>query len=211
MPAVFSHFVTNLPAFHQVLVFVCVKAVPIPHVCPEERHLVGRIGPRDFHMFRCVVRYGYKDLLGEESDFENDLVLRIAEFVHMEAAEAADNRPSDGAASAVEGRMSVVRRPGDLARTGRLLVQEPADEESIVVRAATAATDGDKSDTLESLQAIYEAESPGAAYGGRRQRVRFELSDLAGEHVDPEVKAELAAIVEAKHAGVAYIMGHSYT
>uniref|UniRef100_M8BLV8 Putative potassium transporter 3 n=1 Tax=Aegilops tauschii TaxID=37682 RepID=M8BLV8_AEGTA len=41
-------------------------------------------------------------------------------------------------------------------------------------------------------------------------RVRFELSDLAGEHVDPEVKAELAAIVEAKHAGVAYIMGHSY-
>ncbi|VAH20779.1 unnamed protein product [Triticum turgidum subsp. durum] len=210
VPAVFSHFVTNLPAFHQVLVFVCVKAVPIPHVCPEERHLVGRIGPRDFHMFRCVVRYGYKDLLGEESDFENDLVLRIAEFVHMEAAEAADNRPSDGAASAVEGRMSVVRRPGDLARTGRLLVQEPADEESLVVRAATAATDGDKSDTLESLQAIYEAESPGAAYGGRRQRVRFELSDLAGEHVDPEVKAELAAIVEAKHAGVAYIMGHSY-
>ena len=47
--------------------------------------------------------------------------------------------------------------------------------------------------------------------GGVRQRVRFEISDLAGEHVDPEVMEELAAIVEAKHAGVAYIMGHSYS
>ncbi|KAF0913875.1 hypothetical protein E2562_024950 [Oryza meyeriana var. granulata] len=45
--AIFSHFVTNLPAFHQVLVFICVKAVPVPYVHDEERHLVGRIGPRE--------------------------------------------------------------------------------------------------------------------------------------------------------------------
>jgi KUP system potassium uptake protein len=208
VPAVFSHFVTNLPAFHQVLVFVCVKSVPIPHVRPEERHLVGRIGPRDFHMYRCVVRYGYKDVLGgDESDFENDLVLRIAEFVQVEAAEAA-GRNSDGAAS-VEGRMTVITRPSNPARTGGLLVREPLeDEESVVVRAATAATDGDKSDTLQSLQNMYESESPG--FANRRRLVRFEISDVAGEHVDPRVKEELRVIVEAKHAGVAYIMGHSY-
>lgn len=199
VPAVFSHFVTNLPAFHQVLVFVCVKAVPIPHVRPEERHLVGRIGPRDFHMYRCVVRYGYKDVLGDDSsDFENDLVLRIAEFVQMEAAEAAA-RNSDGA---IEGRMTVISRPSDLARTG--LLQPVEDEESVVVRAATAATDGDKSDTLQSLHNMHESESP------NRRHVRFEISEVAGEHVDPRVKEELSAIVEAKHAGVAYIMGHSY-
>ncbi|KAK1664758.1 hypothetical protein QYE76_052917 [Lolium multiflorum] len=208
VPAVFSHFVTNLPAFHQVLVFVCVKAVPIPHVRPEERHLVGRVGPRDFHMYRCVVRYGYKDVLGDDSDFENDLVLRIAEFVQMEAAEAAENanRNSDGAAS-VEGRMTVITRPSDLARTG-LLVREPVDgEESVVVRAATAAADVHKSDTLQSLQNMYESESPGFA---NQRRVRFEMSEVAGEYVDPRVKEELSVIVEAKHAGVAYIMGHSY-
>jgi KUP system potassium uptake protein len=208
VPAVFSHFVTNLPAFHQVLVFVCVKAVPIPHVRPEERHLVGRVGPRDFHMYRCVVRYGYKDVLGDDSDFENDLVLRIAEFVQMEAAEAAENanRNSDGAAS-VEGRMTVITRPSDLARTG-LLVREPVDgEESVVVRAATAAADVHKSDTLQSLQNMYESESPGFA---NQRRVRFEISEMAGEYVDPRVKEELSVIVEAKHAGVAYIMGHSY-
>jgi KUP system potassium uptake protein len=28
--------------------------------------------------------------------------------------------------------------------------------------------------------------------------------------MDPRVKEELSAIVEAKHAGVAYIIGHSY-
>uniref|UniRef100_A0ACD5WGP0 Uncharacterized protein n=1 Tax=Avena sativa TaxID=4498 RepID=A0ACD5WGP0_AVESA len=207
VPAVFSHFVTNLPAFHQVLVFVCVKAVPIPHVRPEERHLVGRIGPCDFHMYRCVVRYGYKDVLGDDSDFENDLVLRIAEFVQMEAAEAA-NRNSDGdGAASVEGRMTVITRPSELARTG-FLIRPLETEESVVVRAATAAMDDERSDTLHSLQNMYESESPG--FANRQRRVRFEISDMAGEHVDPKVKEELSAIVEAKHAGVSYIMGHSY-
>jgi hypothetical protein len=46
-------------------------------------------------------------------------------------------------------------------------VREPLeDEESIVVRAATAATDGDKS---ESLHNMYESESLGFA---NRRRVR---------------------------------------
>ncbi|KAG0469334.1 hypothetical protein HPP92_018662 [Vanilla planifolia] len=46
IPAIFSHFVTNIPAFHQVLVFLCIKSVPIPHVKLEERFMVGRIGLR---------------------------------------------------------------------------------------------------------------------------------------------------------------------
>ena len=43
VPPIFSHFVTNLPAFHKVLVFVCVKSVPVPYVSAEERFLIGRI------------------------------------------------------------------------------------------------------------------------------------------------------------------------
>jgi KUP system potassium uptake protein len=43
VPSIFSHFVTNLPAFHEVLVFLCVKSVPVPYVSPDERYLVGRI------------------------------------------------------------------------------------------------------------------------------------------------------------------------
>jgi KUP system potassium uptake protein len=45
VPANFSRFVTNLPAFHKILVFVCVKWVPVPYVPPTERFLVGRVGP----------------------------------------------------------------------------------------------------------------------------------------------------------------------
>ncbi|PAN30676.1 hypothetical protein PAHAL_5G340700 [Panicum hallii] len=216
VPAIFSHFVTNLPAFHQVLVFVCVKAVPIPHVRCYERHLIGRIGPREFRMYRCVVRHGYKDVPGDDIDFENDLVVRIAEFVHMEAAEAAGNSadaPRESDAS-VEGRMAVVSRPFDLSRTGLLMrAPLPNPEESAVVRAATAATaatstaDSGKTETIQSLQTMYEPESPGFAI---RRRIRFEIDDVTSESMDPAVKEELSALVEAKHAGVAYIMGHSY-
>jgi len=213
VPAIFSHFVTNLPAFHQVLVFVCVKAVPIPHVRCYERHLIGRIGPREFRMYRCVVRHGYKDVPGDDNDFENDLVVRIAEFVHMEAAEAAANAedPRNSDAS-VEGRMAVVNRPFDLSRTGLLMrAPLPNPEDSVVVRAATAAAttaaDSSKTETIQSLQTMYEAESPGFAI---RRRIRFEIDDSTSESMDPAVKEELSALVEAKHAGVAYIMGHSY-
>ena len=36
IPANFTHFVTNLPAFHQVLFFICIKLVPMLYVPLEE-------------------------------------------------------------------------------------------------------------------------------------------------------------------------------
>nr|GMD13378.1 potassium transporter 6-like isoform X1 [Ipomoea batatas] len=81
IPAIFSHFVTNLPAFHQVLVFLCVKYVQVPHVRPEERFLVGRVGPREYRMYRCIVRYGYRDAHKDDLEFENDLICSIAEYI----------------------------------------------------------------------------------------------------------------------------------
>lgn len=84
VPAVFGHFVTNLPAFHQVLIFVCVKSVQVPFVSEEERLLISRVGPKEYGMFRCIVRYGYKDLQQENYDFENKLVNGIVEFVEKE-------------------------------------------------------------------------------------------------------------------------------
>lgn len=57
VPHIFSHFITNLPAIHSVVVFVCVKYLPVYTVLEEERFLVKRIGPKTFRMFRCVARY----------------------------------------------------------------------------------------------------------------------------------------------------------
>ncbi|KAL5710118.1 3-ketoacyl-CoA thiolase with broad chain length specificity [Ranunculus cassubicifolius] len=87
VPAVFGHFVTNLPAFHQVLVFVCVKSVQVPFVDETERFLIGRVGAKEYGMFRCIVRYGYKDLQQENYNFESKLVEMIVKFVDMEGEE----------------------------------------------------------------------------------------------------------------------------
>lgn len=85
VPHIFSHFITNLPAIHSVVVFVCVKYLPVYTVPEEERFLVKRIGPKNFHMFRCVARYGYKDLHKKDEDFEKKLFDNLFLFVRLEA------------------------------------------------------------------------------------------------------------------------------
>ncbi|XP_022748753.1 potassium transporter 11-like isoform X2 [Durio zibethinus] len=85
VPHIFSHFITNLPAIHSVVVFVCVKYLPVYTVPEEERFLVKRIGPKSFHMFRCVARYGYKDLHKKDDDFEKKLFDSLFLFVRLES------------------------------------------------------------------------------------------------------------------------------
>lgn len=84
VPAVFGHFVTNLPAFHKILVFVCVKSVQVPYIGEEERFVISRVGPKEYGMFRSVVRYGYRDVPREMYDFESRLVSAIVEFIETE-------------------------------------------------------------------------------------------------------------------------------
>ncbi|XP_020537737.1 potassium transporter 11 isoform X2 [Jatropha curcas] len=85
VPHIFSHFITNLPAIHSVVVFVCVKYLPVYTVREEERFLIRRIGPRDFRMFRCVARYGYKDLHKKDEEFEKRLFDHLFTFVRLES------------------------------------------------------------------------------------------------------------------------------
>nr|BAE93236.1 potassium transporter [Phragmites australis] len=197
VPAIFSHFVTNLPAFHQVLVFVCVKSVPVPYVPTDERYLIGRIGPREYRMYRCIVRYGYKDVQKDDENFENHLVMSIAKFIQMEAEEAASSGSYE---SSTEGRMAVVHTT-DTTGTG-LVVRDSID----AAGTSLSLTRSSKSETLRSLQSIYEQESGGGL--SRRRRVRFQISEE--ERADPQVRDELSDLLEAKEAGVAYIIGHSY-
>ncbi|ERN06335.1 hypothetical protein AMTRI_Chr06g169810 [Amborella trichopoda] len=193
VPAIFSHFITNLPAFHQILVFVCVKSVPVPYVTPDERYLIGRIGPKAYRMYRCIVRYGYKDVRKDNDDFENHLILSLAEFIQMEAEES----QSSSYEGSTDGRMAVISTP---VRPGLRLVESENEGDDSILSLRSS-----KSSTLQSLQAMYEQESPQAM---RRRRVRFELPK--SPTVDATVREELMELIEAKQAGVAYIMGHSY-
>ena len=201
VPAIFSHFVTNLPAFHQVLVFVCVKSVPVPYVPIDERYLIGRIGPREYRMYRCIVRYGYKDVQKDDENFENHLVMSIARFIQMEAEESASSGSYE---SSTEGRMAVVHTT-DTTGTG-LVVRDSTDDDAAAAAGTSSLTRSSKSETLRSLQEIYELESAGNV--SRRRRVRFQIDEE--ERIDPRVRDELSDLLEAKEAGVAYIIGHSY-
>ncbi|XP_050367240.1 potassium transporter 10-like [Argentina anserina] len=91
VPRIFSHFITNLPAIHDVVVFVCVKYLPVYTVQEEERFLVKQIGPKNFHMFRCVARYGYKDLHTRDDDFENKLFDSLFLFLRLESLAVASS------------------------------------------------------------------------------------------------------------------------
>ncbi|KAJ4959925.1 hypothetical protein NE237_019835 [Protea cynaroides] len=194
VPPIFSHFVTNLPAFHKVLVFVCVKSVPVPYVPPEERYLIGRICPRPYRMYRCIVRYGYKDIQRDEGDFETQLIQSIAEFIQMEAEEP---KLSSSESSSLDGRMAVIssRSPES---TSSLVISNQVDY------GVSTTIQSSKSAALQSLRSAYEDENPQV----RRRQVRFQLP--ANRVMDPSVKEELLDLILAKEAGVAYIMGHSY-
>ncbi|KAF3633001.1 putative potassium transporter 3 [Capsicum annuum] len=192
VPSIFSHFLTNLPAFHSVLVFLCVKSVPVPYVSPEERFLIGRICPRPYRMYRCIVRYGYKDIQRDDGDFEDLLIQSIAEFIQMEAVEP---QLSSSETPSLDGRMAVISKKA-LQSTSTLIISEDFGMRDSI--------QSSKSLTLQSLRSAYADENPQI----RRRQVRFQLPENPG--MDPAVKDELRDLIQAKEAGVAYIMGHSY-
>uniref|UniRef100_A0A803L0G6 Potassium transporter n=1 Tax=Chenopodium quinoa TaxID=63459 RepID=A0A803L0G6_CHEQI len=86
IPSILGQFLLSLPAIHSTIIFVSIKYVPVPVVPQEERFLFRRICPRDYHMFRCVARYGYKDVRKEDHhSFEHLLIESLKKFLHNEA------------------------------------------------------------------------------------------------------------------------------
>lgn len=186
IPAIFSHFVTNLPAFHQVLVFLCVKSVPIPHVRHEERFLVGRISPQEDRMYRCIVRYGYRDAHKDDLQFENDLVCSIAEYIRT-------------------GKTGLNGTERDL--------DKQLSEEMVVVGTPSTHLGGVQlreeygvSTDMPGTSECREIVSPQASKS--RKRVRFVIPE--SPKIDKGTHEELGELMEAREAGIAYIMGHSY-
>ncbi|MCD7452075.1 Potassium transporter 8 [Datura stramonium] len=184
IPAIFSHFVTNLPAFHQVLVFLCIKSVPVPHVRPEERFLVGRVGPKEYRVYRCIARYGYRDIHMDDVEFEKDLVCSIAEFIRseergqsFEAVEDIDDNERLTVIGTTSTHVAGIRMCED---SGELPHVDTKDTEMIV---------------------ISSPEVP-------RKRVRFLVPE--SPQMDLSVREELQELMEAREAGMAFILGHCY-
>ncbi|KAL5199485.1 hypothetical protein ABZP36_020688 [Zizania latifolia] len=196
IPAIFSHFVTNLPAFHQVLIFLCVKNVPIPYVSPEERFLVGRIGPKEYRIYRCIVRYGYHDVHKDDQEFEKELVCSVAEFIRSGASfDKLKNGISEEAEK--EERMSVI--PSGIIR---MLEEDGAAEHTIAVGSTSRAA-------AREILSPSPSPPPPPPVVIPRKRVRFVLP-AASPRPDPGVREELQDLTDAREAGMAFILGHSY-
>ncbi|QHO41444.1 hypothetical protein HN51_007346 [Arachis hypogaea] len=188
IPAIFSHFVTNLPAFHQVVVFLCIKHVPVPHVRPEERFLVGRVGPRDFRLYRCIVRYGYRDVHKDDIEFENDLICSLAEFI--KTGSTASNSTNDETES--DDKMAVVG-----TCSGHTMMMKEDNSDNAV---------NNNADDLAGTSELKEIKSP--VIQPKKKRVRFFVPE--SPKIDTGIMEELEEIMEAREAGVAYIIGQSH-
>ncbi|KAF3665097.1 Potassium transporter 7 [Capsicum annuum] len=167
IPSIFAQFLLDLPAIHSVIVFVCIKHVPVPVVPQEERFLFRRICPKDYHMFRCVARYGYKDVRKEEHHFfEQLLVDSLEKFLRNESLdltlETKQSQPefdSNSVSPTDNSEVGVDELKVPLMRDQILAICTTTSEPSI-----TAAS-GNEDPSLEyELSALHEASESGFTY-----------------------------------------------
>ncbi|XP_070681415.1 potassium transporter 2-like isoform X1 [Malus domestica] len=200
IPANFSRFVTNLPAFHRVLVFVCVKSVPVPYVPPAERYLVGRVGPAAHRSYRCIVRYGYRDVHQDVDSFETELVERLVDFIQYDwcRTQRTSSCTEDNASRSTdtsECRLAVI---GTVSFSGA-----PAYE----IEETQPASVSVGFPTVESITDVVEMEPV-------ERRVRFAIDEESQPDTQPEnttlIREELEDLYAAQEAGTAFILGHSH-
>ncbi|OIS96514.1 PREDICTED: potassium transporter 2 [Nicotiana attenuata] len=200
IPANFSRFVTNLPAYHRILVFVCVKSVPVPFVPPAERYLVGRVGPAAHRSYRCIVRYGYRDVHQDVDSFESELVSRLADFIRYDWYKTHgvidEDDGSRSGASSGECRLTVI---GTLAFSGTAAfeLEDNVQPASVSVGFPTA----------ESVTDVIEMQPV-------ERRVRFAIDNESEvdsrEEMDAQLQEELEDLYAAQQAGTAFVLGHSH-
>ncbi|PON60735.1 Potassium transporter [Trema orientale] len=190
IPAFFSHFVTNLPAFHQVLIFVSFKSLPVPCVHPSRRYLIGRVGHREYKIYRCVVRCGYRDNIRDSDDFEEQIIRSIGEFISLE------ENDSESLISP-EGRMIVVGKPSP---DGKALV--PLEDSQSYVGSPNFMNDeNQRSPTCETSERGFPPV--------KKKKVRFMLPPDSPK-MRVSVREELQELVDARESGTAYFLGQSH-
>ncbi|XP_024995045.1 putative potassium transporter 12 [Cynara cardunculus var. scolymus] len=162
IPSVLGQFLLDLPAIHSTLIFVCIKYVPVPVVSQDERFLFRRICPKDYHMFQCVARYGYKDVRKEDHRaFEQLLVESLEKFMRKEASEL---ELETDVVDAELDRISVSPRRSYSGELSVPLIQHVEGGESAVLPPSMmGGTDEDPSLEYE-LSALREAMESGFTY-----------------------------------------------
>ncbi|KAJ1434939.1 Potassium transporter [Sesbania bispinosa] len=182
IPAIFGHFLTTLPAIHSMIIFVSIKYVPVPVVPQSERFLFRRVCPKSYHIFRCIARYGYKDVRKENHQtFEQLLIESLEKFIRREAQERSlesDGDEDTDSEDAYSGSRVLIAPNGSVYSLGVPLLADFKDTINPVLEASTS--------EVESLG------SPNAPVFDAEQSLERELS----------------FIHKAKESGVVYLLGH---
>ncbi|OIV93082.1 hypothetical protein TanjilG_20744 [Lupinus angustifolius] len=179
IPSIFVQFLLSLPALHSTIIFVCIKYVPVPVVPQEERFLFRRVCPKDYHMFRCVARYGYKDVRKEDHHaFEQLLIQSLDQFLRREAQETAleSNLVED------IDSVSMISKDSDL----------PADSVTEELRIPLMLGQNPK----EPGTSTFQDHAPALP------------SSYMPSDEDPSLEYELSALREATASGCTYLLGH---
>ncbi|KAJ4832743.1 Potassium transporter 10 [Turnera subulata] len=189
VPHIFSHFITNLPAIHSVLIFVCIKYLPV-HTVPEgERFLVRRIGPKNFHMFRCVARYGYRDLHKKDDDFENKLLDSISAFVRLDSMMEGCSEYSSGDE----------QQSGQAGYSRHTHNEEEEEEE--------------EGDTLSSIIDVTIISNSNASitssFQGNNNTISSITSSFQGNNTNSPETDELDFLRNCRDAGVVHMLGNT--
>lgn len=178
VPSIFGQFLLSLPAIQSTIIFVCIKYVPVPVVPQEERFLFRRVCPKDYHMFRCIARYGYKDVRKEDHHaFEELLVESLEKFLRREAQ--------------------------DLALESTL---NEFDLDSVSVKSRDSGVQfGDVNEELR-IPLMHDQKLTEQGTSTSEEASLVLSSGGLGVDEDPSVEYELAAIREAKDSGFTYLL-----
>ncbi|KAF2309186.1 hypothetical protein GH714_001114 [Hevea brasiliensis] len=183
IPAIFGHFLTTLPAIHSMIIFVCIKYVPVPVVPQGERFLFRRVCPKSYHIFRCIARYGYKDVRKENHQaFEQLLIESLEKFIRREAQERSLESDGDD--------------------------DTDSEEESACTRVLIAPNGSVYSLGVPLLDDYRDTSKP-ISEASTSEEVKLGTSaDPTMSDPEQSLERELSFIRKAKESGVVYLLGH---
>jgi KUP system potassium uptake protein len=142
---------------------------------------VGRVGPKECRMYRCIVRYGYRDFHKDDTEFEKDLICSIAEFIRNDATVIPNGTTPE---LEKEERLSVVR-------SGIRFQEEDENGDNNPGRSSSG-----------------EIQSPIIGPVKKKKKVRFVVPESS--KIDAATREEMRELMDAREAGMAFILGNSY-
>ncbi|KAL5713674.1 Potassium transporter [Ranunculus cassubicifolius] len=94
IPPIIGHYVRHVGSLHEVMVILTLRTLPIKTVLPEERYVVGKLGPTG--VYRCLVQYGYMDEANMKGD---EFVASVVDKIKEEIESSNEAQQLEAAAS----------------------------------------------------------------------------------------------------------------